>query len=84
VLKWNLIRKQKNISTGNFDEFGVAAVAMLSDHLPFDAELLVTAEAEIAATATDEVVHIDAVVRRKVGDFPADRFHTPRYFVPER
>ena len=63
VLEWNLIRKHHHISTGNFDELGVAAVAMLSDHLAFDAELLVTAEAEITATAGDQIVHVDAVVR---------------------
>ena len=63
VLEWNLIREHKNISTGDFNELGVAAVAMLSDHLPFDAELLVTAKAEITATATDQIVHVDAVVR---------------------
>jgi hypothetical protein len=84
VLEWNLIWKQKDISTGNFDEFAVAAVAMLPDHLHLDTELFVTAEAEITATATDQVMHIDAVVRRDVGDFFADRFHMSRDFVPER
>jgi hypothetical protein len=63
VLEWNLIREQKNISTGDFNELGVATVAMFSDHLPFDAELLVTAEAEVTATAADQIVDIDTIVR---------------------
>ena len=63
VLEWNLIRKDKDASPRNFNELGVAAVAMLSNHLPFAAELFVTAQAEIAAAAADQIVHIHAVSR---------------------
>src|SRR5437773_4575182 len=83
MLEWNLIRKDKYVSTRDFDELGVTSVAMFSNHLPFGAELFVTAKAEITATAADEIVHIDAVSRGDVVDLFAHRFHTARYFVPE-
>jgi hypothetical protein len=53
VLEWNLVRKHKYVSTRDLDELGVASVAMLSNHLPFAAELFVTATAKVAATAAD-------------------------------
>jgi hypothetical protein len=61
MLKRNSVRKDENIPTRDFDELGIASVAMLSHHLPFAAELFVTAAAKVAATAADQVVHIDAV-----------------------
>jgi hypothetical protein len=61
MLERNFVRKEENISTRDFDEHGIASVAMLSNHLPFAAELFVTAAAKVAATAADQIVHIDAV-----------------------
>jgi hypothetical protein len=61
VLEWNPVRKEENISTRNFDELGIASVAMLSNHLSFAAELFMTAAANAAATAADQIVHIHAV-----------------------
>src|SRR5947208_9778478 len=83
VLEGNLVGKDKNISTRDLDELGIAAIALLSDHLPFAAELFVTATAKIAATATDQIVHIHTVFRRNMVDLSPHSFHTPRYFVPE-
>jgi hypothetical protein len=61
VLEWNPVRKEENISTRNLDELGIASVAMFSNHLPFAAELFLTAAAKVAATAADQIVHIHAV-----------------------
>ena len=61
MLERNLVREDENISTRDLDELGIAAVAMLSNHLPLGAELFVTADAEITAAAADQIVHIDAV-----------------------
>ena len=63
VLEWNPVRKEENISTRDLDELGIAAVAILSNHLPADAELFVTAAAEITETAADQIVHIHAGLR---------------------
>jgi hypothetical protein len=83
VLKRNSVRKDENISTRDFDELGITSGAMLSNHLPFAAELFVTAAAKVAVTAANEIVHIDAVFGPYVVDVSPDSFHAPRYFVPE-
>ena len=83
MLEWDLVGKDKNISSRDLDELGVASVAMLSNHSPFAAELFVTAATKVAATAAHQIVHIDAVPRGNVVDLSPYRFHTPRYFVPE-
>ena len=56
---------------------------MFPDHLPFGAELRMAAQAEIAATAGDEILHINAVARRDVIDFCTHCFHPTRDLVPE-
>src|SRR5262249_21165576 len=45
----NLVRKCERVLCGNFDELGVAAVAMSADHLHTCAELLQPARAKLAA-----------------------------------
>src|SRR5207253_11104183 len=84
VLEWNPVRKEEHISTRNLDELGVASVAMLSNHLPFSAELFVTATAKIAATAADRRVHIHTLSGRNGVDVSPDILHAPRYLGPER
>src|SRR5438067_11938917 len=83
VLERNLIRKDENISTRDFDELGIASVPMLSDHLPFAAELFVTSPAKVAATAADQIMHIHAVAGRNVVDVSRHSIHAPSYYVPE-
>jgi len=48
---------------GNFDEFGVSAVAMFADHLAYAAKLLQAVNTKLARSAADQIMHTNAVAR---------------------
>ena len=78
----DFIRKSEDISRRNFDELGVAAVAVFPNHLHLGAELFVAAPAEGTGAAVCQVVHANAVARPEGIDISAGGFDRACYFVP--
>jgi hypothetical protein len=76
------IRKSEDAARRNFDELGIATVAMFPDHLHVGTELLVAQQAEIARAAMCEVVHTHAVASLEGVDIFADGFDRASDFVP--
>src|SRR5262245_52195835 len=83
-LEWNLTGKRKRIPAGNFHEFRVTAVAMLTDHLSAATELFRAAHTKFTRPAVDQIVYTDPIARRDVRDICANLFDAPGNFMPER
>ena len=78
------VRQRVGVARRHADELGVAAVAVLADHLAGRAELLAARAAVDALAAGDEVVQADAVADARRRHAGADRGDDAGDFVAER
>lgn len=81
LLERNFARQDKDAALGHDDEFGVAAVAMFSDHFGARAKLFAAGTAESAFAASDEIMNADTVAGFEIRDLSADPLHHARDFM---